>query len=454
MSNGGEDFGSPDALKRSARATSVEATFRVRPGLYVLGSLERGVTVYNQQVRAHNLVWALWELQKRSKFNGFNLGRVAVVGAGIAGLTTAAGFLSLFDDLDVTIFEQLWDLCPLQQGADHRWLHPRIYDWPNPGSRAPGASLPLLNWSEGRASDVARTVVESFGRYCDTCAQKGRLKIILGLRHFRITAATQEIDWVGSKAERSGAYFGIGASEGQPERFDTIIIATGFGLETVDSEYPSPSYWRNEQLSQPSLDGSRQNYLVSGFGDGALIDLSRLTIERYRQDTILYELFPNRQLEQRELSLAEKLSKWGKAENVFELFRQLDSELKQPRERLARRLRKDTHVVLHISGSSGKVKTFSHIFGPFSSFLNRMITYLLFRCGAFSISFLDLPAAVRHYKIPSSNVLCRHGTGTIKHLQAMFTDFAQIEDRITEMKTSQQQTNQLCWEPGAFRTVP
>ena len=40
------------------------------------------------------------------------------------------------------------------------------------------------------------------------------------------------------------------------------------------------------------MNGGRQNFLVSGFGDGALIDLCRLTIERYRQDTILYELFP------------------------------------------------------------------------------------------------------------------------------------------------------------------
>jgi hypothetical protein len=44
-------------------ASHVEATFHVLPGLYLLGSLERGVTIYSQQVRAHNLAWALWELQ-------------------------------------------------------------------------------------------------------------------------------------------------------------------------------------------------------------------------------------------------------------------------------------------------------------------------------------------------------------------------------------------------------
>ena len=35
-----------DILKR---AKAVEAAFRVLPGIYLIGSLERGVTVYSQQ---------------------------------------------------------------------------------------------------------------------------------------------------------------------------------------------------------------------------------------------------------------------------------------------------------------------------------------------------------------------------------------------------------------------
>lgn len=177
------------------RAKVVEPTFRLQSGLYLIGSLERGVTVYNQQLRAHNLVWALWELSKR---NEIKVGRVAVVGGGVAGLTAAACFLSLFEEpVSVTMFEQLWDLCPLQQGADNRWLHPKIYDWPAPGSTAPGASLPVLNWAEGRASDVARTIVREFSEFCETFAQsEERLTVLLGLRHFRINAARKEIDWI------------------------------------------------------------------------------------------------------------------------------------------------------------------------------------------------------------------------------------------------------------------
>jgi hypothetical protein len=67
------------------RARNVERAFRIKKDLYIVGSLERGVTVYNQQVRAHNLVCALWELEQRGERH---VGRVAVVGGGITGVCT------------------------------------------------------------------------------------------------------------------------------------------------------------------------------------------------------------------------------------------------------------------------------------------------------------------------------------------------------------------------------
>jgi hypothetical protein len=203
------------------RARNAERAFRLKKDLYVVGSLERGVTVYNQQVRAHNLVWALWELEQRGERQ---VGRVAVVGGGITGLTTVAALLALFQSrVSVTMFEQLLDVCPIQQGADGRWLHPRIYDWPMEGSRAPSASLPVLNWSEGRASDVARTVMKEFEKYCEAFAQeKERLLVYLGLRHFQIDAEKCEIAWVATKARRFGAFFALDQPGGESSRFDTI----------------------------------------------------------------------------------------------------------------------------------------------------------------------------------------------------------------------------------------
>jgi hypothetical protein len=443
------------AINMLERAKAVEASFRVDLGLYLIGSLERGLTVYNQQLRAHNLVWSLWELSKRRrKRNDIKIRRVAIVGGGIAGLTTAACFLSLFKEASVTVFEQLWDLCPLQQGSDNRWLHPRIYDWPAPGSRAPGASLPVLNWSEGRASDVARTIVSEFSKFIEAFDKFGnRLTVLLGLRHFRINAAKNEIDWVANRAKRTGAFFHIGEAEGGSEVFDTIIIAAGFGLEALSPEYPTTSYWRNEQLGQPQLDGTRENFLVSGFGDGALIDLCRLTIERYRQDTILYELFP-RTLEEVEGKLAEAWSKKGPGASAFEFFTEFegDKRFAKAKIELSKRVRKDTRVALHISGKHGEVKTFSYIFGPYSSFLNRMMVFLLYRCGAFSISMVDLAKAVNRHRVPRENVLCRYGADPLAHLRSMFSDVERVEGQLTDMRKRQEQKPQQLWQPGAFRS--
>jgi hypothetical protein len=430
------------------RAAEVETTYRVCEGVYLLGSLERGLTVYNQQVRAHNLIWALWELHRRGDRP---IGRVAIVGGGIAGLTAAACLLSRFETkVPVALFEQLWDLCPLQQGADGRWLHPRIYAWPRYGSRAPGASLPVLNWSEGRASDVARTVVREFGEYCEEFAQTGsRLSVVLGLRHFQIKVADLEIEWIGTRASRAGSFFQLGEAEGKSARFETIIMAAGFGLERVSGRYPTPSYWRNEQLGQPVLDGSRIRYVVSGSGDGALIDLCRLTIERFRQDTIVYELFGS-SLESIEERFTEEL-KADFAGNIYPLLWKVEAELlSDAREELAKRLRKDTAVALHLNGKDGNEKPFPSIFGATSSVLSRLLTFLLYRCGAFSISFSDLSTCVRRQGASREHVLCRHGADTISHLKAMIVDHASIETRVAEMQNLQAQVSRRLWRPGTF----
>jgi hypothetical protein len=65
----------------------------------------------------------------------------------------------------------------------------------------PGASLPVLDWSEGRASDVVRTIVKEFGAFAESFAAGERLAVYLGLRNFQIDAQTKEIFWVAHKAQ-------------------------------------------------------------------------------------------------------------------------------------------------------------------------------------------------------------------------------------------------------------
>jgi hypothetical protein len=354
---------------RLLKANEVEATFRLSEGLYLIGIRERGVTLYNQQVRAHNVIWSLGELDR---YGARKLGNVAVVGGGAAGITAVAALLALYKGrVPITLFERLWDLCPLQQGADTRWVHPRIYGWPAIGSRAPSASLPILNWSEGRASDVARTLVREFGEHCqEFITRPESLVFVMGLRDFRLHTVTRTISWIGTRAELTNPFFRRGNAEGNEARFDTIILTAGFGLERESQVYRTVSYCRNEQIAQPILDGTRRNYVISGYGDGALVDLCRLTIERFRQDTIVYELF-GQFLDNIEAELQEKLDEIGIGKNIYDYFKSIDQTMiSDARKALGRRIRKDTNVTLHISGSENNIKSFSEIFGQTSSFLN------------------------------------------------------------------------------------
>ena len=433
----------------AARAAEIEKTFRICSGLYLVGGMERGVTLYNQQVRAHNLVWALFELDRHRKRQ---IGRVAVVGGGAAGLTIAAALLARYrGSVPITLFERLWDLCPLQQGSDTRWLHPRIYEWPSTGSRTPSASLPVLNWSEGRASDVANALVKGFGEYCyEFALRQDSFTAFIGLRDFQMRTEPITIDWVGTRAERQGSFFRRGNSEGNSAVFDTAIIAAGFGLERSVAPYQTSSYWRNEQIAQPILNGESQRYVVSGYGDGALVDVCRLTIERFRQDTIVYELFGSR-LEAVEEKIDSDLKRVEATANLFSYFRSIEDEfLVEALSQLRARIRKDTAVVLHIRGSEGKITSFSEIFGPTSSRLNRLLIYLLHRCGAFSTSVAELEECVRSHRASADAVLCRHGTKTRDHLRAMIADCDKIEERFDEMRREQAQTPFRVWRPGAF----
>jgi hypothetical protein len=294
-------------------------------------------------------------------------------------------------------------------------------------------------------------MVREFSDYCRVFGTPdGRLAVLLGLRHFQIDAERNEIAWVATKAMRAGAFFRLGESQGGTAHFDTIVIAAGFGLERVTAGYATESYWRNEQLAQPVLDGSQRHYLISGYGDGALVDLCRLTVERFRQDTIVYELFGDN-LPEIEDRLSNLWSQRGEDANAFEFFAEIEGDLlSKPKRELANRIRKDTRVTLHLRGKDGNVKSFPQIFGRHSSLLNRLMTFLLYRCGAFSLSFSELGSAVRRSGVPAANVICRHGADTVDHLHALFVDHTSIKERLAEMKLKQEQKPRRLWVPGSF----
>jgi hypothetical protein len=450
---------SPDPLDKLDHAETIAASYRLAEGIYLLGCLETGLTIHNQQLRAHNLAWALAKLRSEGQIR---LDNVAVVGAGIGGLTFIACVLSTLKDTHITLLESRFDICPLQQGSDHRWVHPHLYEWPAPGARRPRAEVPVLTWSEGRASDVVHAIVKLYSRYCERFAGN-RLKTLLGATYVRIDPDTRNVEWIGRPAATDDGFYRISSTAGDRRKFDAIVVAAGFGLEFRPPGYGGDFYWQNDHLAQPVLDGTRHRRMISGLGDGALIDLSRLTIERFRQDVILEELIPPADAAQFESDLVDALAAAGanRSEpggrvqvNLYDVLSAWNGPLlDEMAQRLARRLRKDTIAILHAGGEKGERTQVREMFDGHSSVLNRFLLFLLFKCGAFALEFGTLESAMTRKGVAASEVICRFGTKREANVLDLFTEPTKVGNRVEELVGSRPQEARRLWPRGFFPLV-
>lgn len=389
--------------------------------LFTIGSFEKGVTVLNQQTRALNLAWSLIETKTIRATNDGGPPKIAIVGAGFSGLTFAAALIQKEADCEVYLFEQRDSLLPIQQGSDTRWLHPHIYDWPSAGSEASAAMLPILNWTAARSSDV---VVQVLSEWKQILEGKTNLQFFCNARHLQIAPCSEagkaRVEWVGEKRNpQDGTTPSTGGmAEGAAETFDIVVLAVGFGVETAKA-----SYWRNETFGQPSLNEPRRTYLVSGQGDGAMIDLLRIRISQFRQDRILEELFGDKP------TLVEALrtlrQNFEKGENgLFEKFEAMmkdgsphEPEMKEVTQRLNRRLRRDTDAVLQL-----RVRNISELLEAKTSrmsFQNAVLVYLLYRCGGFAPTAEDETKVQDSFAISEDATIKRHGVRPLEQLRRM-----------------------------------
>ncbi len=428
---------------------------RARPPLFLLGSFDLSVTVLSQQIRALNLAAALIESFSVPTLNESRK-RLAIVGGGFAGLTLAAALLKKVAAVDITIFEERDTLLPLQQGSDSRWLHPKIYEWPADGSEANSAMLPVLNWTAGRASDVVVQILGEWGRVVRDAKPAGdALRLYCNTRHLQIDRCPNhpgraQVEWVGERrSPADGHATGEAAATGQSESFDLVIMAVGFGLEKGDTV----SYWRNETYGQPSLTHARATYMVSGQGDGAMIDLLRLRISRYRQDRILEELFQGKTALLAALrGLQKEVENGSVGGGLFEDFEALATsngtslEWEQLENHLRERLRRDTDVVLHLRP---EVRNLAALFSPRHrrmSFQNALLVYLLYRCGGFAPSFeAEEPLRLR-FGIRKKHVVQRHGPDRL----GQFTRILAPEFSARLRPEKLRQSANIHWQGGYF----
>ena len=444
-------------------ATATSHRLSDEPPLYAIGSFDTRVTVLSQQTRALNLAWSLVESGVVPVRDDEARGRIAIVGAGFAGLTFAAGLLRKGARCDLFLFEERDTLLPLQQGSDTRWLHPHIYDWPADGSEATAAMLPVLNWTAARSSDVVVQVLDDWAQVlkdrASVVGDGASIRLFCNTRHLQLTGCRDHpdrarVEWVGEERDPVDGTVrdASGSARGSAETFDAVVLAVGFGLEAGKA-----SYWRNETLGQPSLNEPRRTYLLSGQGDGAMIDLLRIRISQFRQDRILEELFGG------EPALVAELRRLRgdflkDATGLFERFEGLTARgspyraaMEEAVARLDRRLRRDTDVVLRLL-----VRNVAELLEPANSrmsFQNALLVFLLYRCGGFAPSTDKAMELLARFSIGRDAVVERHGVRPLDQLRRLLP--AEVFDyvrrrRDAEPKAYGLQTAASLWPGGYF----
>ncbi|OJT16273.1 hypothetical protein BO221_50900 [Archangium sp. Cb G35] len=353
--------------------------------LFVLGDGKGGVpapvSIDSQQIRALNLVHALFELGKLKKDDG-----LCVVGAGFAGLTVAA--YAAARGARVTVLEKRVSPLKLQRECGHRWIQPYAVAWPEYSLDFADANFPVLNWQAGLAQDVVAQVEWRWE------ALRARFDI--------------QVETLVTGVRPEGSIVHYTDSSGTPRelRVAATVVAVGFGLEAHGS------YWEEDGFEAPRLRGHLK-FAIVGLGDGALADVLRIRLgkpEKWLTEAARL-LEPMRE----ELSDIENplFLRQGEAfsEPLERGYEKLQPALMKALDPLFRhRIRSDTHVTL--------LGTEHSPFSARANALNRVLLWALLKMDTAGFQYVPIQKKSEPEEAGKNTVRYVDASGTTKELTA------------------------------------
>jgi hypothetical protein len=256
----GEGDDAPTVFLRPTRTPSLK-------NVHFIGPYGHRVSFASQQRRALNTIWALFETKKlRPK------SKVAVIGAGLAGVTAAAGLLA--KGCIVQLYEKEGSALQTQARARHRLLHPTVNFWPGTPLK-PDTKLPFFDWASGPCDDIVADLLKEwvgpkpmpFRRGANGQQEEGfekRLQVFN--RNFEVARLEQDGDVV--------RVIPVDDTK-ETKAFELVLVTIGFGEEPQVVGARNKSYWDDDQLEE-AADSALKTFLVSGTGDGGLIDTLRI----------------------------------------------------------------------------------------------------------------------------------------------------------------------------------
>lgn len=417
-------------------------------GLYVIGCFDHRITVFTQQARALSLVRALFESGDLTAGQ-----EVGIVGAGAAGITAAVAAARL--GCSVTLYDERDLPLTMQAAANHRYLHPHIYDWPAGGSDQKEARLPILNWSADDAEKVINHLRSEFYRHEKQLGSLLKFKPRSSITQVRKETGLYRVRLLGNDAMIN-------------KPFNLVLLATGFGVENSSVPHVSlASYWSNDGLDGPFP--GRQDILVSGAGDGGLVDVARAAIRsspgssHFRHHEAVQSLISDPAFHNMALQMA---AVDDRARQALLLTNRHDSlyssyaDLEVPEsllERMRELKRDDTNVTFNYMNDS--------IFVLGSALLNRLLVFLLLsanvvrgKLGRIS-NVLASPAGSARKRVVFDDdvgtgrdfdiVVFRHGPPKREfeqRFQALASDCIELRGRVADLALTQKLcSDTLAW---------
>lgn len=257
------------------------ASLHSKPNCYFIGPFAKRVSFASQQFRVMDLVAAL---QKKKNLEG---AKVAVVGAGLSGLTATAALrgigckLHLYEANEGPLLRQI--------NAKHRVVHPTISRWPIEPLELT-TQLPFFDWFAGPCDEIMHSLRSNWAAYFEPSLDDD-FKFLPNTKVEELFIPKSEQEFV--QLRTSPYRTGVSADF---EKYEYVFVTTGFGQERELGALRCDSYWAPDQISDltaQQLDELRtgmRKIVISGSGDGGLIDCLRIVHRDFRDGWLAVEL--------------------------------------------------------------------------------------------------------------------------------------------------------------------
>lgn len=208
-----------------------------------------------QQMRVFNVCWAL-----SKRYGTAKQIRVAIVGAGVSGVTAALTLCGY--GYAVTVFDPNKNVLRTQRNVQHRMVHPSVQYWPSTNNINPTTNFPFLNWGAGSCKAAIKWLEQQWSEVLNSP------RVDLTFEH------STTIDHIeNGPGGRKTLYDTL---ETPHKHFDFVVLASGFDKEYEHEDISGFGYWENDNLEDWKDSPKKDiHVIVSGCSEGGVFDVLR-----------------------------------------------------------------------------------------------------------------------------------------------------------------------------------